>query len=181
MSFFRRRRWWIDEFFEDLEEMLRDMERMMERFFEDMEKSRIYMRPGEGSVRGPIVYGFRITIGPDGRPIVEEFGNVKRVGRRTIVEEEMEPLVDVIDEKDRVVVVAEMPGVDKDKIELTIRDRKLVIRAKGRDRSYYKEVNLPAEVKAETAKAKYNNGVLEVTIEKEKPETKEEGIKIKVE
>ncbi|MET1128951.1 MAG: archaeal heat shock protein Hsp20 [Thermoproteota archaeon] len=181
MSFFRRRRWWIDEFFEDLEEMLRDMERMMERFFEDVERSRIYMRPGETSVRGPIVYGFRITIGPDGKPIVEEFGNVKRVGRRTIVEEEMEPLVDVIDEKDRVVVVAEMPGVDKDKIDLTIRDRKLIIKARGRDRSYYKEVDLPAKVKAETAKAKYNNGVLEVTVEKEKPETKEEGIKVKVE
>ena len=93
-------------------------------------------------------------------------------------------MVDVIDEKDRIVVVAELPGIDKDKIDIRIKDNKLIIKAKDKDRKYYKEIELPAEVKPETAKAKYKNGVLEITIEKKVKEEKEEeegGIKIKVE
>jgi HSP20 family protein len=182
MSFFGRRRI-SDEFaeiFENIEEMMRELERMAFRLME----SYVPEISGIREVKGPIVYGFRITIGPDGRPIIEEFGNVKRIGRKTIIEEAMEPLVDVIDEKDRVVIVAELPGIDKDKIDIRIKDNKLIIKARNKDRKYYKEIELPAEVRPETAKARYKNGVLEITIEKKKPEEKEEeegGIKIKVE
>ena len=184
MSFFGSRRRISDELtdiFEAIEEMMRDIERMAFRLMEGYTPEMIR---GMQEIKGPIVYGFRITIGPDGRPVIEEFGNVKRVGRRAVIEETMEPLVDVIDEKDRIVVVAELPGIDKDKIDIRIKDNKLIIKAKDKDRKYYKEIELPAEVKPETAKAKYKNGVLEVTIEKKVKEEKEEeegGIKIKVE
>ncbi len=184
MSFFGSRRRISDELtdiFEAIEEMMRDIERMAFRLMEGYAPEMIR---GVKEIKGPIVYGFRITIGPDGRPIIEEFGNVKRIGRRAVIEETIEPLVDVIDEKDRIVVVAELPGIDKDKIDIRIKDNKLIIKAKDKDRKYYKEIELPAEVKPETAKAKYKNGVLEITIEKKVKEEKEEeegGIKIKVE
>ena len=178
MSFIWRRR--FSDIFDEIEEMLREMERLAMSMFEEFE-TRAMQLQGRG-VKGPIVYGVRITIGPDGKPIIEEFGNVKRRGRRAIIEEKLEPLVDVIDEKDRVVVVAEIPGVEKDKIDVRVKDGKLVIKAEGKDRKYYKEIELPPGIKPETAKAKYKNGVLEVTIEKEKKEEKEEGgLKIKVE
>jgi len=182
MSFFSRRRYPGDiaDIFESIEEMMRELERIAARFMEEYTRDVIARR---GEIKGPIVYGVRITVGPDGRPIVEEFGNVKRVGRRTIIEDVIEPLVDVMDEKDRVVVIAELPGIDKDKLDIRIKDNKLIIRARGKDRKYYKEIELPAEVKPETAKARYRNGVLEITIEKKKPEKEEEegGIKIRVE
>jgi len=176
MSFFWRRR--LSDIFEEIEEMMREIERMAEAMFEE------FTAPREArSVRGPIVYGVRITIGPDGKPIIEEFGNVRRKGRKAIIEEAVEPLVDVIDEKDKVTIIAEMPGVEKDKISVRIKDNKLIIKAEDGDRKYYKEIELPPGVKPETAKAKYRNGILEVTIEKEKreEEEKEEGIKVKVE
>jgi len=183
LSFFPRRRVPSDiaDIFESIEEMMRELERIAARFMEEYTPEFIAK---QGEIKGPIVYGVRITIGPDGRPVIEEFGNVKRIGRRTIIEDVMEPLVDVIDEKDRVVVIAELPGIDKDKIDIRIKDNKLIIKAKNKDRKYYKEIELPAEVKPETAKAKYRNGVLEVTIEKKEPEKEEEeegGIKVKVE
>lgn len=182
MSFFPRRRLPGDlaDVFDAIEEMMRELERITSRFVE--EYTPLSLVPRE--IKGPIVYGVRITIGPDGRPVIEEFGNVKRVGRKAVIEDTMEPLVDVIDEKDRVVVVAELPGIDKDKIDIRIKDNKLIIKARDKDRKYYKEIELPAEVKPETAKARYRNGVLEVTIEKKvKEEEKEEegGIKVQVE
>ncbi len=176
MSFFWRRR--ISDIFREIEEMLEELEEMA---LSSLER---YAAMPAAEVRGPIVYGVRITIGPDGRPVIEEFGNVKRIGRKPVIEEAMEPLVDVIDEKDRVVVVAEIPGVEKEDIDVRVKDGKLIIRAKGREKKYYKEIKLPPGVKPETAKARYKNGVLEVVIEKERKEEEEReegGIKVKVE
>ena len=164
----------IDEVFRSIEEEMAMVEREL------ME----LLRSGRAEVRGPYIYGFRIVIGPDGRPIIEEFGNVKRRFGRTEILEEREPLVDVFEDEDKVTVIAELPGVEKDKIKVRIKDNKLIIRASN-GQKYYKEVTLPAKVKPETAKARFKNGVLEITIEKEKPkkveEISEEGYEVKVE
>ncbi len=168
----------FDEFFRDLEEELYRFLRDFEFFgreaieeFREGEKYRVY---------GPYVYGFRITIGPDGRPQIEEFGNVRRVGGRPTISEEREPLVDVFEEKDDVVVIAELPGVEKDKISLKVTEdqRKLIIRASNEKRKYYKEVELPVPVDPKSAKATYKNGVLEVRLKKARKEEKSYDIKV---
>ena len=172
MSFWRRRR--------SIEELFDEIMREFEDLFWGLERE-IIETFERGGVR-PIVYGVRITIGPDGRPIVEEFGNVRRIGRRPVISEEREPLVEVHEEDNKVTVIAELPGVDKEDIDVRVVDNKLIIRAKGKDRKYYKEVELPEDIKPETAKAQYRNGVLEVTIERKRPKIEEEkGIKVKVE
>ena len=135
----------------------------------------------EYQVYGPYVYGFRIFIGPDGKPKIEEFGNVRRISGKPVISEEREPLVDVFEEGDEIVVIAELPGVDKDKINIKVGDnmRKLVIRASDTNRKYYKEIELPAKVDPKSAKANYRNGVLEIKLRKVKAE--EKGFEIKVE
>ena len=172
MSFWRRRRWLFEDVFEDI---MREFEELLW----NLERS---LTAAEEAPGRPIVYGVRIFIGPDGKPVVEEFGNVRRVGRRPVISEEREPLVEVYEEKDKVTIVAELPGVDKEDIDVRVRDHKLIIRAEGRDRKYYKEVELPEDVIPESAKAKYRNGVLEITVERRKPKIEEEkGIKVKIE
>lgn len=171
---FRRRR----SIFDIFDEIIREFE---EEFFEMQREFERMLREGRAEVRGPFVYGFRITIGPDGRPVVEEFGNVRREAGRPKISEEREPLVDVFEDDRNVVVVAELPGVDRDKIKVRALERKLVIQATDKNRKYYKEVSLPKPVKPETAKATYKNGVLEVKIEKKEIERREEGIEVKVE
>lgn len=163
----------FNELFKEVEEELLDFERQFERFTREFAEGRI-------EVKRPYVYGFRIFIGPDGKPKIEEFGNVKRVGGRPKISEEREPLVDIIEEQNQVIVVAEMPGVEKDKIKVRAVGNTLIIEGSDTDRKYYKEIELPTEVKPETAKATYRNGVLEVRIEKLKKEGKK-GIEIKVE
>ncbi|MEM1643641.1 MAG: archaeal heat shock protein Hsp20 [Desulfurococcaceae archaeon] len=183
----RRRRYSpFDEFFEELDEFMREMFEDIEKEFERLRKRGFYEEfkalEGEPRIYGPYVYGFRITIGPDGRPKIEEFGNVRRVGRRPIVSEEREPLVDVFEEKGEVVVIAELPGVDRDKISCIVSEdkKKLTIRASNEERKYYKEVDLPAPVDPESGKATYKNGVLEVRFKKV-PSEEGKGYQLKVE
>lgn len=177
----RKRRTIFDVFDEIFYEFFEDLEREIQEFQKYLSRS-AYREIQEGQKKGferPIVYGFRITVGPDGVPRIEEFGNVRKIGRKPEIAEEMEPLVDVVDEGDSVRVIAELPGVDKDDIELEAVDKTLIIKAKGKHRSYYKEVDLPAKVEIDSAKARYRNGVLEVVLKKVEKAGK--GKKIKVE
>ena len=133
----------------------------------------------------PKVYvsGFRLTIGPDGIPRIERFGNVKiRRGaegpvREVRYSEDMEPLVDIYEEKDTITVVAEIPGVEKENIKLKGRGSKLIIDARN-SRKYYKEIDLPHDVDVSKAKATYKNGVLEIKLPKVKKEEYEIDIEI---
>jgi len=175
----RRRRWpWdiFDELFEEFERIEAEMEEMFRRSLREMPGWREFE---EGvKVYGPYVYGFSISIGPDGKPVIREFGNVRptRFGPRFV--EEREPLVDVMEEDDEVVVVAELPGVEKEDIDLSCTERELVISVDTEKRKYYKRLELPTEVDPKSAKASYKNGVLEVRLKKARPERKGEKIKI---
>jgi HSP20 family protein len=179
----RRRR----SIFDIFDELVKDLDRELFEEFEDLNRRfSEYLRELEEDLSKPgsrgFVYGFRITIGPDGVPRIERFGNVKRSERGPIREirysEEMEPLVDIYEDAESVTVIAEMPGVEKDKIKVRAVGRKLIIEARN-GRKYYKEVELPAEVDIESAKANYKNGVLEVKLKKLRKE--ETGKEIKIE
>jgi HSP20 family protein len=136
----------------------------------------IFRKAEMGEIK-PIVRGFSIRIGPDGKPEIREFGTKPTIRETGI--EERKPLVDVIETDNEVQVIAEMPGVNKEDIELNATETSLEIRAEGESRKYYENVELPAEVEPESAKARYNNGVLEVVLRKKTP--KKEGKRIKIE
>ena len=113
------------------------------------------------------VYGFSIRTGLAGEAgaQVERFGNVHRKGEGFVVDEVREPLVDVFDEPNEVVVTAELPGATEAEVSIGIKGDILVIETKG-ERRYAKEVVLPSEVDAKSLQKKYNNGVLELRIRK---------------
>lgn len=168
---------WEDEFERMREEMEEMMDRMMEGFEgikeEDLEKLS----------EKPYVYGWSIKIGPEGKPIIREFGNrPKAVPKGAKVSEEREPLVDVIEEKDRIKIVAELPGVSKEDIDLKTTEEKLEIRVDTPERKYHKVIDLPCKARPLSAKASYKNGVLEVTLERVEPKKEEKGgFRVKIE
>ena len=190
-------RWWrrrrpFFSIFEEIEDLFREMERSFEKEFEELSKRvpkdlvRERRLPDGSKVYewGPFVYGYSITIGPDGKPEIREFGNVKpsvgRFGRPSIsIREEREPLVDIISTNNEIKVVVELPGVEKEDIKLHGTETTLTISVDTPQRKYYKEVKLPEKVDPKQAKSTYKNGVLEVTLpKKEKREPKGEPIKI---
>lgn len=92
------------------------------------------------------------------------------------------PAVDVIDRDNEIVIKAEVPGVKKDDIKVTITDHTLTIRGateskkeEKRENYYFSELNkgefartltLPEEVDTASAKAKVSEGMLEITLTK---------------
>jgi HSP20 family protein len=191
---FRRRRWPFFRGFyhEDFDDVFRQMEEMMEKEFEELTKKvprdlvRERTLPDGSKVNewGPFVYGYSLTIGPDGKPQIREFGNVKpeaKFGKPQLnIKEEREPLIDIIPSNTEIRVIAELPGVDKKDIKLHGTERTLTISVDVPQRRYYKEVELPSTVDPKNAQSSYKNGVLEVTLKK-KEEEKPKGEPIKIE
>lgn len=114
------------------------------------------------------VYGFSVRVGgPGGAAKVEPFGNIKpgRGGDRApVVETVREPLTDVFEEDDHVLVVAELPGVAEDTVRHDLRDGVLVLDAGSGERRYHKELRLPVPVRGEGARAQLRNGVFELKL-----------------
>jgi len=74
--------------------------------------------------------------------------------------------VDVYAEGESVRVVADLPGVSTDDLELTCDGETLTISAAGDRHSYDERVRLPARVDEHSASATFNNGVLEVEFDR---------------
>ena len=74
--------------------------------------------------------------------------------------------VDIHEESDAVRVIADLPGVEKDDIDLQCDGETLTISAASDHREYDERVRLPARVDEHSASATYNNGVLEVSFDK---------------
>ncbi len=111
------------------------------------------------------VYGFSIrTLA--GKPVIESFGNIRETAKGPVVEEVREPIIDIFDEKDRILVIAELPGVSEDEIKIEIAGDILNLVASDKERKYAKELLLPSKVKPESMKTTYRNGILEITLEK---------------
>ncbi len=199
------RRWWIsspwlgggtrrggvggavggENIFRDFEEMRSDMERMFEDTIRDIDRVpkdliREYETPAGGKVRevGPLVYGYSMTIGPDGKPKVREFGNLRSpIGgvAPPSLTAEREPLADVITSDKDIKVTAEMPGVSKQNIKINAYDGSIeVLTMESASKKYRRVIELPPETDIETARSTYTNGILEVTFKKKaKPKGKD--------
>jgi HSP20 family protein len=185
----------------DFDDMHKEMSNMFN-VFNDISKAapkeliREYETSEGGKVRevGPIVYGYSMTIGPDGKPRVKEFGNVKSLSNggssRNIgqyigkpqISAEREPLSDITTTDNEVKVVLEMPGIKKEDIKINASEQKVEIKtADNSERKYHKIIDLPKSADIETARSTYNNGILEVTFDKQKEEQKPKGKEIKIE
>ncbi|HDH06771.1 MAG TPA: Hsp20/alpha crystallin family protein [Thermoproteales archaeon] len=168
--------WWkrTRKLFEEIDRLFDEMmrEALSEERGEYREKRRII---------GPYYYGFSVTIGPDGTPRIREWGNIKPGISRPMITETIEPFVDVIEEEDKVKIIADMPGVEKDDIKVYATEDIVRISAERGDRKYFKEIKLPAKVKPQSSKAQYKNGVLTVELEKKEKSLRRGGVEIKVE
>ena len=186
----------MDDMFRGFDDVHREMNRMFN-VFNDLSTNapkdlvREYQTPDGGKVRevGPIVYGYSMTIGPDGKPNVKEFGNVK-AGKNTgqylgiqkpQITAEREPLSDITSTDKDVKVVLEMPGIKKEDIKINAYEQKVEIKtADNTERKYHKILDLPKSADIETARSTYNNGILEVTFDKKKEQIKPKGKEIKI-
>lgn len=117
--------------------------------------------------RMKVVYGLNVRTGLNGKPTIEQFGNVRKSKQGPVVSETREPLVDVLDEETQVVVIAELPGVDEKDVQVQVEGDMLHLSAATKGRKYESSVELPAAVKPESLQSFYRNGILEVRLAKQ--------------
>lgn len=115
------------------------------------------------------VCGVSIRVGPRVAPPRRVFGTVRRNARREpVIDDVCEPSVDVFDEGDHFLVVAELPGVDQAAVDWSITDGvRLTVRAESADRKYHRNIELSERVDREHASACHANGVLELRLWKQ--------------
>ncbi len=118
-------------------------------------------------------YGFSVKVGglggegsesPRVRPVNEE-PRERPVGRQA-AEEVREPLVDVFDEDDRVMIVAEMPGVEPNDLHVELSGRTLTLSAERPDRKYRKSIEVPEGTQRDRLSVSCKNGIIEVSAAK---------------
>lgn len=127
------------------------------------------------------------------RPFLGPFGPRWRHRHELAVQE---PVMDLYEDKDNIVVKAELPGLDKNDIEVNITGNTLTLKGEKRkeeavrDEDYYfsernygsfvRTMDLPSDIVPEQVKANFKNGVLEIRMPKT-PEAKSKSRQIKIE
>ena len=161
----------------DIENEFANAEEMLNRMFRTVKE----VKP-LGVTSFPYYYGYQVTVGPDGKPHVREFGNI-RASPKGLVEQTgvRQPLVDTgINEKDNTLTItAEMPGISKQDIKVNISDQYVSIHAEKDDKKYHTDIPLSSELDNASAKATYTNGILELKIKlKESPKSKSREVRV---
>ena len=144
-----------------LSELLEKLQDLAEKGEELSHAGRFGDRRGDSEA----VYGFRVKVGLGGREVrAQPFGNVRRDEEtgEAVVHEVSEPPVDVFEEVDAMLVVAEMPGIATEDVELHVHGDVLTISAERGAKRYRKEVLLPKPCSRDRMSVACNNGILEI-------------------
>ena len=183
------RRWWSEDFgniFGEMEDFMeRELSELSEKAPEDLVRETVLPSGAKVKQWGPFVYGYSMTVGPDGKPQIREFGNITPKtsrGRPSLdVKEKREPLADVVSSDGEVQIIVELPGVEKKDIKLRGTEDSMTVSVDTQQRKYFKKLDLPIKVNPKKAKSKYNNGVLEITLKKLEKKEEPEGEEINIE
>jgi HSP20 family protein len=151
-----------------LEGMLKGLTGLVEKIGELEEKGKELSRTGEilGSDKGVKgIYGFTVKVGlGEDKVCVEPFGNIRKDEKsgQAVVQEMREPVIDLFEEEDYTLLVAEMPGVSAEDVKLEVKDDLLTIHAEKKDKKYHKEVLMPGSFPREKMLVSCNNGIVEI-------------------
>lgn len=152
---------WFNDIYDELERLGDLIDETMQKIFDNSSDS---LRIKRNRIRG-----FSIKIGPAEKPRIRDINNIQSpldaVDETDIIDDE-EPLVDIIEEKNIFVVLAALPGVNKNDIDLRVTENCMTISIDTDDYEWYDEFDLPTKIKPKSAHASYKNGVLEVKLEK---------------
>ena len=163
----------IRDIFND-DKIMDDVKKMAE----EMMKMFTNAQPGK-----PIVHGYKIEFGPDGKPQIEDFGNrsIRSPEGVATISDEIEPLTDIIEGENEVAITVEIPGVEREDIDLVATEDTLEIKVDSPKRKYHKRIDLPCNVKSKSTKATYKNGILDIVLDKKEKKKDHDGFRVSIE
>ena len=99
---------------------------------------------------------------PKAKPVMPNF----RPSSRSAKKQDQKPLIDIFQDNNNITIVAEIAGFNRDTFKINVKDQKITLSAKSKERRYYKSLNLPKVVIPDETHTKYKNGVLEIKLKK---------------
>ena len=172
--------WNIDDIFNNLDGEFQKMRKQMDNLMRDaLEGNNL-----DNNSSNPFVFGFSVKAGPDGFPVFEDFGNTRmkpfgKKGEKPTVDTRREPLTDINETDNQIAITVELPGVNKEDIDINVMEDKVEVNVKTESRKYFKSIDLTSVVETESSKATYKNGILDLVLTKKESE-KPKGTKVKV-
>lgn len=165
-----------DGFNDEFEKILRMMEKIMRNRFQEINFKE--MDPDKS-----FIYGYKINVGSDENPKVQEFRNHPRElsDENQSISDEPEPLTEIIECDNEISITVEIPEVEKKDIDLKPTENNLEIRADTPYQKYHRNIKLPCKVKPKTTKTTYKNGVLDIIIKRKNNKHNEEGHRVDIE
>jgi HSP20 family molecular chaperone IbpA len=122
----------------------------------DLKSFKIIPKP---NTKAPRMENFKATrIHPQKYRLPKRFGKGKY--------KEPKPLIDMFQDNNSVTIVADIAGFQQEAFKIIIKDQKLTLSAKAKDRRYYKSLNLPKVVIPAVTHTTFKNGVLEIKLKK---------------
>ena len=179
-DWFRGGDWNIEDIFSNLDSEFQKMRKQMDNLMRDAVEGKM----PDNANKSPFVFGFSVKAGPDGFPIFEDFGNTrikpfKSEGKEPVVDTSREPLTDINETDNQIAITVELPGVNKEDIDINVMENKVEVSVKTESRKYFKSIDLNSSVETESSKATYTNGILDLVLTKRESD-KPKGTKVKV-
>lgn len=150
-----------DDFFAEFERIEEIMREMLDAHFQEFEKGDRLEPDNEFR---PRVYGFTLEFGPEGKAKFAELAGKPSIQKPT--PKVHDPFVEVINGKDQVTLITEVPGVDQKHLHLKPYAKQVSMRVSDPDRMLSKTIALPMEVDPESMSYSLKNGILEITLKK---------------
>lgn len=138
---------------DEIDKIMAEMEREIE------DSIRNFLKFEGSTFNKPIIYGFSLSLDPEGTPVLRTFGDLKP-GLRGYREPVSDQILD--EQRGELRLVVELPGVEKGDIQLNALEDSVSLSAEHGERKYKAEIPLKAKVDPTKAKASFQNGVLEV-------------------
>ena len=123
---------------------------------------------GDKPVKGVVGFSIRTMGEGDQSFKVEPFGNIRHneATGESVVDEVREPLVDVFDEDQRVLIVAEMPGVEPNDVRVELEEGTLMLSGERGELRYRKELGVPPGLTRDKLTLTVKNGIVQIELPK---------------
>ena len=117
--------WNIDDIFNNLDGEFQKMRKQMDSLMRDALEGNM----ADNADKNPFVFGFSVKTGPDGFPVFEDFGNTRmrpfgKKGEKPTVDTRREPLTDINETDEQIAITVELPGVNKEDIDINVMEEK---------------------------------------------------------
>lgn len=112
-------------------------------------------------------YGINIKLGPDSTDNINEVKSFDQIfTKKENKPKQVEPAADIFEDEDKVTIVVELPGVEKEDIEFSLDGNKVILTAAKKDICYMKQVKLKFTPDYNSIVESFSNSIYSVMIKK---------------